>query len=128
MMRIARAARSRALLACALLVWSGAAWSKPTDLSSGTVLYPPGFEAWAVYAYDPATTVWMKLENVNWKQESSLAQSGYVIEATAPSATTASTYRVVMEVIGRSVEVFMTPITTQRLIAGETATLRINLF
>jgi hypothetical protein len=113
---------------CCLIVSSAGAWAKPTDLSNGVVLYPPGPPAWAVYAYDPDTSSWMQLNNVNWQVVSTVAHSGYLIEATAPAATSASTYRVVMDVIGRSIEVFMTPTVTQRLAAGETTTLRINLF
>jgi hypothetical protein len=127
MTRLARAARGCAVLICGFLLATDG-WSKTTELSGGILVYPPNFESWAVYAYNPHTTRWIKLDNVSWKAVSSLAHSGYVIEATAPSATTASTYRVVMEVTGRSVEVFMTPSITQRLVAGETATLRINLF
>jgi hypothetical protein len=127
MTRLARAARSCGLLICGLLPATGA-WSTTTELSGGILVYPPGFESWAVYAYDPHTSLWIELDDVSWETVTSLSHSGYVVKATAPSATSASTYRVVMEVIGRSVEVFMTPSITQKLGAGETTTLRINLF
>jgi hypothetical protein len=125
---LARATRGFAAFVCSLLLWSGNALAATTDLSSGIVLYPPGDAPWAVYAYDPHTSRWTKLDKVTWTQVSSLGHSGYLVEATAPGPTAASTFRVVMDVIGKSVEIFMTPAVTQTLAAGQTTTLRINLF
>jgi hypothetical protein len=81
-----------------------------------------------VYAYDPGTSRWTELEDVSWQEVNSPGHAGYVVEATTRLATMVSTYRVVMDVLGSSIEIFMTPRITEQLTAGETATLRINLF
>jgi hypothetical protein len=124
----AHAARRAVLLLCALLVSPVAAQATTSDLSSGIVLYPKIQQPWAVFAYDPGTGTWTALDDVSWRVVTSMAHSGYVIEGTAPRATVASTYRVVFDVLGASVEVFMTPRKTQRLSIGETTTLTLNLF
>ena len=91
-------------------------------------MYQGPYKPWSVYAFDPVTSVWTELDNVSWREVTTMAHSSYVIEATAPSPTAASTYRVIIDVMGVTVDVFMTPEATQRLAAGETTTLRINLF
>jgi hypothetical protein len=57
-----------------------------------------------------------------------MGHSGYVIEAVAKEAIAASSYRVIVDVLGKKVEVFLIPSMTQRLSVGETATLRVNLY
>jgi hypothetical protein len=123
----ARAVRLAALATgVAAIFAAGGAQAMTSDLSSLMMLYPQSHEAWAVYAYDPGNGTWMAFDDVNYQVAATVSHSGYVIEATAPEATSASTYRVVIDVMGVSVELFITPTQTQTLAAGQTATLRIN--
>jgi hypothetical protein len=128
MKRSARAICRGIALTVGVITTTAGAWSETTDLSNGLVVYPASYEDWAVYAYDPGNGKWTALDNVIWHEVKSLGHAGYLVTATATALTTASTYRVVMDVVGTSVEVFMTPAATQRLLAGQTTTLTINLF
>jgi hypothetical protein len=102
-----------------------------TGLSDGIVQPVTVNQASAVFAYDPSTPKWTELGNVTWKPVSSAGHSGYLIEATAPKAGAVSTFKVVIAGSGigaTSVEVYMTPTSLLHLTAGQTTTLRINLF
>jgi hypothetical protein len=124
-----RAARRSGLATCVILALTAPAWSMATDLSSGMVRYMDGAtEPWVVYAFDSSRGGWEELSGVNWRQVTTMGHSGYVIEAVAKEAIAASSYRVIVDVLGKKVEVFMIPSITQRLGVGETATLRVNLY
>jgi hypothetical protein len=114
------------VFACSLVATTVAASATPTGLSNLIILNPQVYEPWAVYAYDPGEGAWTQLDNVNWQESTSVGHNGLAIQATAAEATAVSTYRVVIQVMGQSLELFITPTATQLLSAGQTTTLFLN--
>ena len=127
MIHHARSVRLGFIASCGLLASTAFAAAMPSDLSNVIVVNPQFYEPWAVYAYDPGEGTWTQFGDVTWTQTAtSLNRTGFVVEATSPTATVASTYRVVVEIMGASVELYIVPSQTQQLTPGEKATLRLN--